>query len=74
MNSPFLQEFLKAQGTLPGLRTKTPTTAPVKSKPPATKSDPIDIPQDIKSFAREKPKHKQVEEFFRKRVKELEDD
>ena len=74
MNSPFLQEFLKQQGVLPGLRTKTPATTTVKSKPPATKSDPIDIPQDIKSFAREKPKHKDVEEFFRKRVKELEDD
>ena len=74
MNSPFLQEFIKAQGILPGLKSKTPITTPAKVKSPAKKNDATDIPQDIKSFAREKPKHRQVEEYFRKRVKELEED
>lgn len=72
MNSPFLQEFLKNNGVLPGMKNKTPATTAVKSPPPATKTA-IDIPRDIKSFAREKPTHRQVEEFFRKRVKELEE-
>jgi len=74
MNSPFLQEFLKGQGLLPGLRGKTPATMPKKDAPPATPIEAIKVPKDIKAIAKDKPSAKKVQDWFRERVKELEDE
>jgi len=72
MNSPFLMEFLKRQGTIVNTSRKTPETKPAKGSAPATPVPAVEPSMDIKDLAADKPSFKKVEEWFRNRIKLLE--
>ena len=72
MNSPFLMEFLKRQGTIVNAPRKMPETKPAKGSVPATPIPAVAVRKDIKELAADKPTVKKVEEWFRACIKELE--
>ena len=72
MNSPFLMEFMKRQGTIVNNSRKTPETKPAKGSAPATPVREIEPDMDIRQLAHDKPSVKKVEDWFKSRIKQLE--
>ena len=70
MNSPFLKEFIKRNQ--PPVTFKSPTTKKVQTPPPKTDNNPVKERQSMREFAKSKPTGKDVEQWFRDRIEELE--
>ena len=69
MDNPFLQDFIKRNQAPITYKT---TTTKVKETPKTDTTPGKDEPKSIREFASSKPSGKQVEEWFRERISELE--